>query len=429
MGVLYNEEQKIQLMLLGDLLGSPLAPFERETLRMSLKNSRSSIQEVLEELPTETAEKASALLAKGFKLSLELNKLSQRGVSVVFPEDANIECLGDYFQYEPAFLFAAGELALLEDSEATRSLSLAAFKNTGCNGIFIADRAFDSLLRDEQIAVALRESRALLVSDALNSRATINPRPQNTRDSYGEGVRPSKCVFISGSRSQTLIPKIVQDSLETIISQGIGVLIGDSDKGVDKEIIDFLRVPLYENVTIFTISTYPRVEAETTWQVRTIDADQSLKPQQRQMVKDRIMADEADWGMALFDPIAKNRHGSLQVSSGTLRNAIQMLLQGKMVKFFYLYEGEMLSENLKCLADLEAIIASYRNEHLSDAERNAILSARGVSPADDASAIKAKKVMAKYNSLRKSEENLLAETGESDTPSEPVQETLPLLFT
>lgn len=62
-----------------------------------------------------------------------------------------------------------------------------------------------------------------------------------------------RSVFLSGSRSRAVIPKVVQDSLETIMSNGFNILIGDSDKGVDKEIIDFLCVPLYENVVLYSV--------------------------------------------------------------------------------------------------------------------------------------------------------------------------------
>ena len=81
----------------------------------------------------------------------------------------------------------------------------------------------------------------LLVSDALRTRANVRPSLRGTgaQDSSLR-VRP---VFVSGSRSQVLIPKVVQDSLEAIKSQGIGMLIGDSDRGVDREVIDFLRSP------------------------------------------------------------------------------------------------------------------------------------------------------------------------------------------
>ncbi len=86
---------------------------------------------------------------------------------------------------------------------------------------------------------------------------------------------PTRCIFVSGSRSQAEIPQVVQHSLEAIVEQNFGILIGDSDKGVDRDTIDYLRVPLYENVTIFTIGDQPRVKTETTWRVRKIGADRS----------------------------------------------------------------------------------------------------------------------------------------------------------
>lgn len=260
-------------------------------------------------------------------------------------------------------------------------------------------------MRDDQIAAGLREARALLVSDVLRTCASVRPSLR------GAGAQDSsfraRNVFVSGSRSQTLIPKVAQDSLEAIKSQGIGVLIGDSNRGVDREVIDFLRAPLYENVTLFTISSSPRVKAEAEWRVRAIEADSSLKPKQRQTVKDRVMADEADWGMALFDPIQKNRYGSLQVSSGTLRNVVQMLLQGKPVKFFYLYEGEVRSSNLRSCADLESLIEGYRSERLTEQERESVLLARGVPSDADASLVRFQRIMTKYRSLIRCEERIL----------------------
>ncbi len=137
------------------------------------------------------------------------------------------------------------------------------------------------------------------------------------------------------------------------------------------------------------------------------------------------MADEADWGMVVFDPLQKNRYGALQVSSGSLRNTVQMLLQGKAVKFFFLYEGEMRVSHLKTTGDLENLIESYQSERLSLAERESILGAKGVTGQDPA-AVKAQKLMQKYRSLRRAEEKRLATSGESIAGSVPFQATLSL---
>ena len=284
--------------------------------------------------------------------------------------------------------------ALAAAREALERLGLA-----GADGVTPLGRAVTGL------PAGVREARALLVSDVLRTCANVRP---SLRGAGAQGSSfQARNVFVSGSRSQTLIPKAVQDSLEAIKSQGIGVLIGDSNRGVDREVIDFLRAPLYENVTLFTITSSPRVKAEAEWRVRVIEADSSLKSKQRQTVKDRVMADEADWGMALFDPIQKNRYGSLQVSSGTLRNVVQMLLQGKPVKFFYLYEGEVRSSNLRSCADLESLIEGYRSERLTEQERESVLSARGVPSDADASLVRFQRIMTKYRSLIRCEERIL----------------------
>ena len=428
MSVNYSDNQKALIMLGSDLLDGSLTIAEKQALSLALDATEGDAYSALEMLSPETIAKANGILEKGLKLSLELGKLNQRGISVLFPGDIQFERFDEVFTYKPAMLFSAGDQGLLEQSDMAVVSSLSEFKKLGCTGVLLSDRAFDALLRDRQVASAIRERRALLVSDLLYARASTRKGAlsKGWRKQADVVEQPSKRVFISGSRTQALIPKSVQESLEAIIEQRICVLIGDSDKGVDREIIDFLRAPLYENVTIFTISKTPRVAAEDTWDVRVVEADSSLKPQQRQMAKDRVMADEADWGLALFNPVEKNRFGTLQVSSGTLRNTVQMLTNGKMVKFFYLYEGEMACRNLKSLKDLENVIESYRSERLSEAERRTILSSKGVSQDDDAPMVKTRVILAKYNALRKSEETNLATKDSANDLHEPVQGVLPL---
>lgn len=428
MDKLYSEGQKTLIMLMGDLLGEPLALEEKMGVQDALATVDGDVETALAALPPEIKAKVSSLLSKGLRLSFELDKLGQRGVSILLPEERAMGFLEGFFSYRPSILFIAGEKSILDREDVPVSFSLDSFEAAGCEGVFIADRPFDSLLRDRRVAAALRKGCALLVSDVVKSRATIKVLPVNHEGRNGKTVsdRLMKHVFISGSRSQAAIPKAAQDSLEAIIKQGIGIYIGDSNRGVDNEIIDFLRAPLYEHVTIFTIAEHPRVNPEPEWGTRTVAADKSLKPQQRQMVKDRAMAEAADWGLALFNPIEKNRYGSLQVSSGTLRNAIQMLLQGKMVKFFYQFEGEMVGRNLKTLNDLELLIEGYQFEHLGSLEQEMILSSKGVSAGDDASSVKFRTIMAKYKSLLKDEKKLLEGDGDDGVPANPVQDALPL---
>lgn len=216
----------------------------------------------------------------------------------------------------------------------------------------------------------------------------------------------TRSVFISGSRTQNQLSQEVLDSIDTIIDQGIKINLGDSNKGVDKEVADLLRLENYQAVEIFTINQKPRIAIEKDWKVRYVHPDDKLNGQEQQMMKDRQMVNDSHWGLAIFDPIKKNRFGALQVSSGTLRNTIQMLLQGKSVKFFYVFENAMRYHNLKGqdgLMQLETLINSYQEEKLTGEETDLILSSRGVNTNDHPATIKRNKILSKFTNLLQSE--------------------------
>lgn len=140
------------------------------------------------------------------------------------------------------------------------------------------------------------------------------------------------------------------------------------------------------------------------------------------------MADRATWGLAVFNPIEPNKYGNLQVSAGTLRNTIQMLLNGKMVRFFDVYEGNVVCKVLKCIDDLERVINSYQKEHLDTREAQTILAARNVKTGEEPTLAKARIIRQKYNQLLKSEKKLIDTSGGETSDHEPIQQTLMLDF-
>lgn len=85
------------------------------------------------------------------------------------------------------------------------------------------------------------------------------------------------------------------------------------------------------------------------------------------MEKDRVMANQADWGLAVFDPVNINRYGRLVVSAGTLRNVIQFLLNKK-VKLFYRISGKLESVNLGSIEDLKVVLEKYQMEQIPRGE-------------------------------------------------------------
>ena len=82
---LYSSDQKTRLMLFWDLLEDPLATAERMALEAALRDANGDVHAALETLSPEAAMKARGLLEQGLRLSFELDRLKQRGISVLSP--------------------------------------------------------------------------------------------------------------------------------------------------------------------------------------------------------------------------------------------------------------------------------------------------------------------------------------------------------
>lgn len=169
----------------------------------------------------------------------------------------------------------------------------------------------------------------------------------------------------------------------------------------------------YPYVAVYTLSARAGFKLDKQWQVRRIKVAQgNFTAQERHMQKDRQMGEVADWGLAIFDPISLNRYGNLQVSAGTLRNTIQLLLRHKPVKFFYIFEQQLRVANLKRLSDLEEVLARFAQENLLAEEASMIYEAKSVSHTQPANQIKAKRLMKKYQELLQKEQKILNLTPE-----------------
>ncbi|HGS8593523.1 MULTISPECIES: hypothetical protein [Enterococcus] len=401
----YTAIEKQQIMLKSDLLNNPLTLSERQLLQTLNLNQVIKVDDIDSILMDDSIkEKVANLLNQGMKLGVELEKLAQRGIDIVFPSNLKItDQLLNRFVVFPDILLTVGKKEFLLDENIKIVTSYADFKRETGNLILLADRNLDTLLRYSDISKHLMDGTLLLVTDTYRKKANIKSMDK-------EQIFDNKKVFISGSRSQKEISENVQKSLELIQKQNIKVLIGDSEKGVDNEIIDYLRVtPKYEAVEIYTIKQKPRVKIENEWETKFVPTNPSLKPQEKQMVKDRYMADAADWGLVVFNPLTKNRYGALQVSSGTLRNSIQMLLDKKAVKFFYVINDGVKVENLKTISGLKLLIEKYKEERLDSNEREVILSSKGVDPNSDPSFVKYQKINKKFEELLMNEQKIKKE--------------------
>lgn len=402
---LYNNNQKQEIMLYTDLLDNPLDVDEKIEISKFSIDQLSNLTNSKDLCLTEnTKSKISGLLKQGLKLGVELEKLSQRGVKIFFLNKDENNWIIKYFKDKPKILFLLGNENLLKNKKIKVIFNYSDLKESAKEPIvFISDRSFEELLRYNELMKQVSVGNVLLIGDMYNQKSNV----RSTEGTINLKKLENKKVFISGSRTQSMIPESVQNSLELIKKQNIKVLIGDSEKGIDKEIIDFFRLePRYTSVEVFTIKNKPRINVETEWKTRVIQVNSEANSQEKQMEKDRIMAKEADWGLAIFRPITKNRYGAIQVSSGTLRNTIQMLINHKAVKFFYVISSQVKYQNLKSIDDLREVLVQYKNEQLSEEEGREILTSKGIKKSDNPSFIKYEKVNKKFEELLRIETNL-----------------------
>lgn len=402
------------IILYTDLLKNPLSFEERVLIQNEYKKAidfknDEEIEKII--LDNKLKEKIINLFNQNFVLTLALEKLSQRGIKLIETEKFNIpNSVKQKFKLLPEIFFCIGEIRMLSDGDILVYTNLTDYEkslNKDDGGILISDRPFMKLLGIKEIINKISENKLLIISDFYFKESSANKKNQ-TQDTINE--RDQKNIFISGSRSFNYMTEAIQNSLDLIKKQGFKVLIGDSDKGVDNEILNYFRNPLYEKVNVFSISEKPRVKIEDKWKVNIINPDKSLTPQAKQMEKDRMMAQKADFGLSIFNPITINRFGNIQVSSGTLRNTIQMLLNNKPVKFYYLFDKSMYFKNLKDINQLEDVLKSYYNENI------------------DMANVKANAILKKYNDLMKKEVAILERVNEVVSENETKDKNIQLSF-
>ena len=179
-------------------------------------------------------------------------------------------------------------------------------------------------------------------------------------------------IFMSGSREIPYLPEEFRYRIDRIMAEGYDVVVGDSNRGVDARVIEYLAKSRYERVSIYTIHESPRVkgllEGWTICHVATncekkVSPDGSVKnARELETEKDKAMGEIADYGLVAWCSAAPNRFGKLSASKGSLRNMHQLLLAGKPVVLYRVEAGgaddgaytECLT--LKTLNDLDAVV-------------------------------------------------------------------------
>jgi len=150
-------------------------------------------------------------------------------------------------------------------------------------------------------------------------------------------------VFIAGSRRLSRLNDDVRSRIENIVNKGFTVIVGDAN-GVDKAVQQYLSSRNFSNVVVFCMEGGCRNNIGQ-WPTRTITAtDPGRRDFAYYSSKDRAMAEEADYGLMLWDGRSR----------GTLTNIVHLVREGKPVvvyiapenSFYTLRQSRQLAEML-----------------------------------------------------------------------------------
>lgn len=150
-------------------------------------------------------------------------------------------------------------------------------------------------------------------------------------------------VFVGGSRQVSRLPSQVKERLDNVRSRGFRIILGDAN-GADKAVQKYLAENAYAEVTVFCSGTRCRNNLGK-WPARHIEAPKSAKGFQFYAAKDRVMAQEADFGLMVWDG----------KSPGTALNVLRLLRAGRKAVLFNVPARR--AATFKAVADWEAFLA------------------------------------------------------------------------
>lgn len=128
-------------------------------------------------------------------------------------------------------------------------------------------------------------------------------------------------VFIGGSRKISRLSADVNRRLDRICESELQVIVGDAN-GADKAVQGYLKNKNYDFVEVFCVGIVCRNNVGH-WPTRTIAAG-NLKGFDFYAAKDRVMAEEATYGLMIWDG----------ESVGTLMNVVRLIRDKKPVAVF-----------------------------------------------------------------------------------------------
>jgi hypothetical protein len=130
---------------------------------------------------------------------------------------------------------------------------------------------------------------------------------------------PSLTVFIAGSRQLSRLPAEVKSRIDTMITKGFRILVGDAN-GADKAVQRYLADKAYPHVLVHCMENHCRNNLGD-WPTRQVAPPRGAKGFDYYSIKDRVMADAAEYGLMLWDGKSK----------GTINNVLTLSRRKKPV--------------------------------------------------------------------------------------------------
>lgn len=150
-------------------------------------------------------------------------------------------------------------------------------------------------------------------------------------------------VFIAGSRQISRLPVEVQSRIDTMIEKGFQILVSDAN-GADKAVQRYLADKAYRNVVVHCMENDCRNNVGQ-WPTRQVQAPRGARGFDYYSVKDRAMAEVAEYGLMLWDGKSK----------GTINNVVNLSRRNKLV---VVYVGPTKSfQTVRSFEDLKDVLA------------------------------------------------------------------------
>lgn len=151
-------------------------------------------------------------------------------------------------------------------------------------------------------------------------------------------------VFISGSITIKKLPTCVENSLQRIKDQNLGLLVGDAD-GIDTMVQNYCKKMNYLNIIVYSIYSSPRYKVPEFNKKYILVKSDSKKERERQKEKDAAMTEDSEYSLVIWDGKSK----------GSYQNILRALEYNKKIKVYLHSENKFLEPNKITNEEIEFI--------------------------------------------------------------------------